>query len=100
LKLFGLLRLSETAAVTNSLSPTTTGCDKPVPGSFTFQARFLSADHSVGMAAPFVAPDPLGPRNWGQSSAITGVERHRPRPMAEARKNRIIRSPVIRKVKF
>src|SRR5260221_13120314 len=51
--------------------PTTTGDDHPCPGTSIFHATFFVVLHSVGTPVEVDNPCPVGPRNWGQSSART-----------------------------
>src|SRR6266446_1581537 len=50
-----------------SRSPTTIGDEKPL-GVLTFHLTFLSGPKSIGGFWFSATPDPLGPRNCGQTS--------------------------------
>src|SRR5262245_23290080 len=50
-------------------SPQTTGVLTPAPWSGTFQRTFSLADQRTGRFFSVVMPEPLGPRQPGQSSA-------------------------------
>src|SRR5262245_13155628 len=78
----GFRCLSDTAVVTNTLSPTTTGLDQPYPGKETFQATFLPFPHSAGRFVWELTAVPPGPRKPVQSASAAGAargNRHRPR---------------------
>src|SRR5262249_50375843 len=73
---FGLVCLSVTAVVTNTLSPQTIGDDRARPGTLPFRAPFLPAPPPSGSCFPadwLLAP---GPRNCGQLSARPAGARH------------------------
>src|SRR5687767_10622664 len=59
-------------------SPQMIGVEPPMPGSFTFQARFLSGPHSAGRFFSPLTQLPFGPRHSGQFSArAKGTDRSR-----------------------
>src|SRR5205814_2999788 len=65
---------SSSAAVTNSLSPTTAGLEKPTPPRFAFHARG-GPPWGHSLSSPFSGewPSRLGPRHCGQSAAGTAA---------------------------
>src|SRR5262249_10191494 len=50
------------------------------PGTLTFQATFLSLDHSAGRRLSSLVADPFGPRNCGQSPQVAAAGRDIRRP--------------------
>src|SRR5687768_4287488 len=64
---------SPVAVVRYTRPPATTGDDQPRPGTLIFQATFLDVSHSTGTFVAVEMPWPVGPRNWGQSSARAGA---------------------------
>lgn len=71
------MRSSPSEAVRKILSPMMTGDDLP-SGRSVFQRTFLAGPNSVG-SGPQAGqrPEPLGPRNWGQSAAGRDSARRR-----------------------
>src|SRR5262245_35250526 len=53
-----------------SLSPATIGEETPA-GAATFHFRFFSGPNSTGGFCPSATPEPLGPRNCGQTGAVS-----------------------------
>ena len=88
--------LPSSNAVRNSLSPATTGDEKP-DGTGTFHFRFLSGPNSTGGFSPSPAtPLPFGPRNCGHFGA--SAAHPAPAPAASAPPNtptatRFMRNP-------
>src|SRR5205823_5331237 len=65
---------SSSAAVTNSLSPTTAGLENPTPPRSAFQASGGPfAGHCLRSPFSGECPSRLGPRHWGQSAAGRAV---------------------------
>jgi hypothetical protein len=50
------------------------GEDHPTPGIAVFQATFSVCDHLSGNAGSSATPVEPGPRNCGQSAAISAIE--------------------------
>src|SRR6185503_16831452 len=63
------LESAETAVVTNTRSPQTTGDEFASPGTSTFHTTLVpfSTSKFTGVLAPLPTPEAPGPRNWGQS---------------------------------
>src|SRR5262245_47672888 len=61
-----------------TLPPAMTGLECPCPGSGAFQRMFLSLLHSIGSPVCPETPEPLGPRNCGQSPPLAEDARSRP----------------------
>ena len=49
--------------------PSTTGEDRPRPGTGTFQAMLFVSLQTSGSFLAVALPSPCGPRNWGQASS-------------------------------
>src|SRR5262245_46516440 len=63
------------AVVSQTCLPRMTGDDQPLLGMAVFQTMFSSflSSHFSGRPVALETPEPLGPRNWVQSSAETGT---------------------------
>src|SRR5436190_24066651 len=61
------MSVSPSFAVTNTRLPLTMGEDRP-KGTTAFQTTFLEGPNSTGRPLEESIPDPLGPRNRGQSA--------------------------------
>ena len=72
------------ATLRKMCSPQTIGVEPEYCGTGTFHTTFSVADHFTGRLVSPLTPLSLGPRHWGQFSAVSGTPASEQRMSAQA----------------